>query len=184
MAEKKTTTEQVLGERNFSTGAEGLEEYGVTPEDLEQAALTGKGRCLATTPEQKAVSNMIEAHMEQAWDELNDAFNADPDEVRAWVAKAGFNSVEQMKAYLEKMKPGQVITRNSMSFVKTHDNKFQTVQDYIYRLEQAVVRFSKESTELKGEVERLQPKHKINFGDVTRVFKKWFLSLFKKEKME
>lgn len=196
MSKKKNIVEDVLTERNFSTGLDNLEkEYGVTQKDLEEAVRFGEGRDLSRTPEQKAVSDMIQFHMDVAWDELKDAFNADPDFVRDWVSKAGFGSVEEMRDYLNGMSPGQIITRNGVSFIKTHDKKFQTVEEYIFRLEKNLISIHGESEKRKEKLQIKEQELKAQqdiifqfdgvwddpkFSEIWTLAVTWFKNLFKR----
>lgn len=136
-AKKETLVESVLNERNLVvTPVEPLE--GTVVRDSEHGVVRIEGKI---TPEKLNLAKAFEREFKEAVTEILDlaAFTPNPSTL-AFVK--GANLSEGQVAEMLKAKPWSVFQVHGHGLMKTPDNKLETVQNYCYRLEKAVLNVS------------------------------------------
>lgn len=131
---KKTLVEKVLTERNLVVAPiEPLTAPIVNETERGIVRIEGE-----VTPEKLQLARQFDAIFTQVTGEILDLASYTPNEnVREFVRKSGLTQ-EQTQNML-KAPPWTVFTVAGESLMKTPDNKLETVKNYCYRLEQAVI---------------------------------------------
>lgn len=148
MAKKETLVDKELKKKNLK-----VTDVKLTKDQDAEArnmAFTGaKQKPITDDPKLQAICDAAGQMVEDSWNEINGWFDVpDVDETMLWLENAGLTKDD---VDLIKTAPvGTVLARNNKAFIKTADKKLERVEDYVFRLEQAVL------TQVKMRLEQVE----------------------------